>query len=67
MISEGSCDTGDWNNDAEKSALITGINYILKYNKTENHYFKLQIYSTILVFFCIFDQINGALMSRRDF
>ncbi len=35
MISEGSCDTGDWNNDAEKSALITGINYILKYNKTE--------------------------------
>ncbi len=31
MISEGSCDTEDWSNDAENSALITGINYILKY------------------------------------
>jgi len=31
MISEGSCDTGeDWSKDAENSALITGINYILK-------------------------------------
>ncbi len=29
MISEGSCDTEDWSNDAENSALITGINYIL--------------------------------------
>ncbi len=28
MVSEGSCDTEDWSNDAEKSALIT---YILKY------------------------------------
>jgi len=25
MISEGSCDTEDWSNDAENSALITGI------------------------------------------
>ncbi len=33
MISEGSCDTEDWSNDAENSALITGINYILKYIK----------------------------------
>jgi len=33
MISEGSCDTEDWNNDAENSALITGINYILQYRK----------------------------------
>ncbi len=29
MISEGSCDTEDWSNDAENSALH--INYILKY------------------------------------
>ncbi len=36
MISEGSCDTKDWSNDAEISALITGINDILKYIKTEN-------------------------------
>ncbi len=28
VISEGS---RDWSNDAENSALITGINYILKY------------------------------------
>jgi len=28
MISEGSCDTDDWSDDAENSALITGINYI---------------------------------------
>ncbi len=31
MISEGSCDTEDWSNDAENSALNTGINYIEKY------------------------------------
>ncbi len=42
MISEGSCDTEDRSNDAENSALITGINYILKYIKIENSYFKLQ-------------------------
>ncbi len=35
MISEGSCDTEDWSNDAENSALITGINYILKYFKLQ--------------------------------
>ncbi len=29
MISEGSCDTEDWSNDAKNSALITGINHIL--------------------------------------
>ncbi len=28
MISEGSCDTEDWSNDAENSVFITGINYI---------------------------------------
>ncbi len=28
MISEGSCDTKDWSNDAENAALITEINYI---------------------------------------
>ncbi len=31
MISEGSCDIEDWSNNAENSALITAINYILKY------------------------------------
>ncbi len=42
MISEGSCDTEDWSNDAENSALITWINYILQYIQIENSYFKLQ-------------------------
>ncbi len=36
-----SCDTEDWRNDAENSALITEINYILKYIQTENSYLKL--------------------------
>ncbi len=31
MISEGSCDTEDWSNDATNSALVTAINYILEY------------------------------------
>ncbi len=35
MISEGSCDTEDWRNDAENSALITAINYILLYINTK--------------------------------
>ncbi len=42
MISEGSCDTEDWSNDAENPALITGINDILKYITIENSYFKLE-------------------------
>ncbi len=41
MISEESCDTEDWSNDAENAALITGITYILKYIKIEKKYFKL--------------------------
>jgi hypothetical protein len=36
MISEGSCDTKDWSNDAENTALITGINYISNYIEIEN-------------------------------
>ncbi len=32
MISEGSCDTEDWSNDAENSDLITEMNYILRYS-----------------------------------
>ncbi len=40
MISEGSCDTEDWCNDAENSDLITEINYFLKYIQIESCYFK---------------------------
>ncbi len=40
MISDylWSCDTEDWRNDAENTALIIGINYILKYIKIWNQY-----------------------------
>ncbi len=40
MISEGSCDTEDWSNDAENSALHHRNNYILKYIQIESSYFK---------------------------
>jgi len=36
MISEGSCDTENWSNDVENSALSTGINYTLAYIQIEN-------------------------------
>ncbi len=34
-------DTDDWSNDAKNSALITEINYILKYIAIESSYLKL--------------------------
>ncbi len=52
MISEWSCDTEDWSNDAENTALITAINYILQYIQVENSYFKSAIiFHNITVFF----------------
>jgi len=42
MIFVGSCDTEDWSNDAENSALIKAINYILKQIQIENGCFKWQ-------------------------
>ncbi len=42
MISEGSYDTEDWSNDAEKfSFALKYINYILKQITVENSYLKL--------------------------
>jgi len=41
VICEGSCDTEAWSNDAENSALITGIHYTLLYIHIEDSYFKL--------------------------
>ncbi len=41
MISEGSCETEDWSNDATNSALIKGMYYILQYIDIENCYLKL--------------------------
>ncbi len=65
MISELSCDTEDWNNDAENSVLIKGINYILKYIHIENSYLNCNNISEFYCFYCIFDQRNAALVSRR--
>ncbi len=48
MISEGSCDTEDWSNDAENTALITEINYILKYIQIENS----SMYNNISQYYC---------------
>ncbi len=62
MFSEGSCDTEDWSNDAENSAMITEINYILKCIKIENSLNS----NNIAQFYCVFDQIDRALMSIRD-
>ncbi len=50
MISEESCDTEDWSNDAENSALITGINYILKLISIKKSYLKLIIFHSIVIF-----------------
>ncbi len=55
MISEGSCDTEDWSNDAENSALITGINYILKYIQIEKVHLNCNNISQYYWFSCIFD------------
>jgi len=53
VISEGSCDTEDWSNDVENSALVTGINYTLLYIRIENRYFKLEKYLTVFTVFFI--------------
>ncbi len=41
MISEGSCDTEDWSNDAENSALIIEINYSWKYIEIGHLYYNM--------------------------
>jgi len=50
-------------NDANNSALITGINDILQYIHIENKYFKLKSYLIMLCFYCTFGQINAPLMN----
>ncbi len=41
MISEGSCDTEDWSNDAENTALHHRNKLHLKKYSNKNSYFKL--------------------------
>ncbi len=59
MISEGSCDTEDWSNDAEKSALPS--HDILEYIKIENIYFKGTILPMSLLRFCAFIMVISLL------
>ncbi len=68
MISEETCDTEDWSDDAANSALIIAINYILQI--ITNIFFHRKLLfeiETIHNFYCIFDQINITLVSRRGF
>ncbi len=50
MISEGSCDTEDWSNDAENTALITEINYSSTDIHIENCF---SVFSVIFTVFLI--------------
>ncbi len=50
--------TQDWSNDAENTALITEINYILTYIHTEHSYFKFKYFFTILLFLLYFCSHN---------
>jgi len=49
MRSEGSCDTKDWSNDAENSALITGINYIY----LDRKHLTLLVFISVLTVFLV--------------
>ncbi len=63
MISEGSCDTEYWSNDAENKALITGINYILKYINIEKYCNNI---SQCHRLFYIYDQINACCIIIKN-
>ncbi len=62
MISEGSCDTEDWSNDAENTALHhkNKLHFTIYSHGTQN-------VNNISQFLVFFDQINASLVSRRDF
>ncbi len=60
MISEGSRDTEDWSNICCKFSFAVKITF--ENTLKENSYFNTYYY-----FYCIFDHINAALVSIRDF
>ncbi len=62
IISEGSCDTEDWRNDAENSALHhrNKLHFQIYYNRKQLFQIVIIFYN-ITVFYSIFDQINTAL------
>ncbi len=45
---------------------IIGITYILNKYSNKNYYLKFVEHFTILLLYCIFDQINVALVTIRD-
>ncbi len=57
-----SCDTEDWSNDAENSGLHPRNK--LHLTKSKKYIFNC---NNISRFYCNFDQINAALVSRKDF
>ncbi len=67
MISEGSCDTEDWSNDAENSALHHRKKIIFKIYS--NFYiFKILNGNIISQYFCFnyFDQMNVVLVNIKN-
>ncbi len=66
MISEGSCDTEDWSNDAENSGLVTGINYNLQYIQIDFFFLNCNNISQYYCFYSVSGQINGE-HTVRDF
>ncbi len=67
MISERSCDTKDWSNDAENSALHQRNKLHFKmYFKIKQFFFNCNNISQYYWFYCIFNQINAALVRKRD-
>ncbi len=58
MISEGACDTVDW--ESQFSFAIKEINYFLKYIQNGRQLLEIEIW----LFYCIVDQINAALIIK---
>ncbi len=64
MISERSCDTEDWSNDAENTALHRRNKLHFKVYSNRKHLFKIVISLEYFSFYCISD---AALLSIRRF
>jgi len=66
VISEGSCDTKDWSNDAENSAFDHRNKLHFKIFE-DRKYFILNCnnISQYYYFYCILEQINRALVRKR--
>ncbi len=58
IISEGSCDTEDWSNDAENTALHLRNKLLFKIYSNINQFFKI-----VIIFCYIFHQTNAALFT----